>query len=103
MLLGSVLMMTWGGFKNRAKTIAVGCGVMSVGTVAYGLVPSFWLFVAFSMVIGLSMPLFSTPSNVILQEKVDNEYLGRVMSIMSMTMRPKGYLTSHFDFLLRHY
>ena len=86
MLLGSVLMMTWGGFKNRARTIALGCGVMSVGAIAYGLVPSFWMFVAISAVIGASMPLFNTPSMVVLQEKVDNEYLGRVMSIMSMTM-----------------
>jgi DHA3 family macrolide efflux protein-like MFS transporter len=86
MLMGSVLMMTWGGFKNRATTIAVGCAAMSVGTIAYGLVPTFWLFVAFSVLIGLSMVMFSTPSTVILQEKVDNEYLGRVMSIMSMMM-----------------
>lgn len=85
MLLGSLLMMTWGGFKNRSKTIAAGCAVMSIGTIAYGLVPNFWLFVAFSVLIGISMPLFNTPAMVILQEKVDNEYMGRVMSIMSMT------------------
>lgn len=86
MLLGSVLMMTWGGFKNRARTIAVGCGVMSIATIAYGLVPNFWLFAVTTLIIGLSMPLFNTPSMVILQEKVDNEYLGRVMSILTMTM-----------------
>jgi DHA3 family macrolide efflux protein-like MFS transporter len=86
MLLGSILMMTWGGFKNRSKTIAVGCAVMSVSTIAFGVVPYFWLFVVVAVPIGLSIPLFSTPSTVILQEKVDNEYLGRVMSIMTMTM-----------------
>lgn len=85
MLLGSLLMMTWGGFKNRSKTIALGCGAMSIGTIAYGIVPNFWLFVGFSVLIGISMPLFNTPSAVILQEKVDNAYLGRIMSIMSMT------------------
>jgi DHA3 family macrolide efflux protein-like MFS transporter len=86
MLLGSVLMMTWGGFKNRSKTIAIGCAVMSAGTIAYGLVPDYWLFVAVTGLIGLSMPMFNTPAMVILQEKVDNEYLGRVMSITTMTM-----------------
>jgi len=86
MLLGSVLMMTWGGFKNRSRTIALGCAVMSTGTIAYGLVPDYWLFVAVTALIGLSMPLFNTPAMVILQEKVDNEYLGRVMSITTMTM-----------------
>jgi DHA3 family macrolide efflux protein-like MFS transporter len=86
MLLGSVLMMTWGGFKNRAKTMAAGCAVLSIGTIAYGIVPNFVLFVITSVLIGISMPLFNTPSTVILQEKVDNMYLGRVMSIMSMTL-----------------
>ena len=85
MLLGSFVMMTWGGFKNRTKTIVLGCAVMSLGTIAYGVVPTFWLFVVFTAILGLSMPLFNTPSMVILQEKVDNDYLGRVMSIMTMT------------------
>jgi DHA3 family macrolide efflux protein-like MFS transporter len=85
MLLGSILMMSWGGFKNRSKTIAVGCAAMSIGTIAYGVVPNFWLFAAVTMIIGLSMPLFNTPATVIIQEKVDNEYLGRVMSILTMT------------------
>jgi DHA3 family macrolide efflux protein-like MFS transporter len=85
MLLGSLGMMTWGGFKNRAKSIVLGCAVMSLGTIAYGIVPTFWLFVAFTGILGLSMPLFNTPAMVILQEKVDNDYLGRVMSIMTMT------------------
>lgn len=79
-------MMTWGGFKNRSKTIVVGCVILSLGTIAYGVVSKFWQFVAVSAMIGMSMPLFNTPGTVILQEKVDNEYLGRMMSIISMTM-----------------
>jgi DHA3 family macrolide efflux protein-like MFS transporter len=84
MAIGSVLMMTWGGFKNRVKTIALGCAAMSIATIAYGVVPNFWLFLGFSVLVGVSMPLFNTPLTVILQENVDNEYLGRVMSLSSM-------------------
>ncbi|MDR3149255.1 MAG: MFS transporter, partial [Oscillospiraceae bacterium] len=85
MIAGSVLMMTWGGFKRRYLTIAVGCAAMGIATIAYGVVPNFWLFLAFSVLVGISMPLFSTSSTVLIQENVDNEYLGRVMSLMSMT------------------
>ncbi|MDR0905336.1 MAG: MFS transporter [Oscillospiraceae bacterium] len=84
MICGSVLMMTWGGFKNRIKTVALGCAAMSVATIAYGIVPNFWIFLGFSVLVGVSMPLFNTPMTVILQENVDNEYLGRVMSISTM-------------------
>jgi DHA3 family macrolide efflux protein-like MFS transporter len=84
MILGSVLMMTWGGFKKKTRTIALGCAVMSLGAIAYGFVPSFWSFVAVTVFIGVSMPLFNTPATVLLQESVEGEYLGRVMSLMSM-------------------
>ncbi|MDR2615327.1 MAG: MFS transporter [Oscillospiraceae bacterium] len=84
MLAGSALMMIWGGFKRRQLTIAVGCLVMSVGTILYGVVPSFPLFACVTVILGLSMPLFNTASTVMLQENVENEYLGRVMSLLSM-------------------
>jgi DHA3 family macrolide efflux protein-like MFS transporter len=85
MLAGSALMMAWGGFKSRRLTIAVGCAAMSVGTILYGIVPNFTLFAGCTVFIGLSMPLFNTPATVLLQEKADDEYLGRVMSLLSMT------------------
>jgi DHA3 family macrolide efflux protein-like MFS transporter len=84
MLAGSGLMALWGGFKRKWLMIAASCGIMSLGTIAYGLVPEFWIFVAVTVVIGTSMPLFNTPAVVLIQENVENEYLGRVMSLMSM-------------------
>lgn len=84
MLAGSGLMAIWGGFKRKWLMIAVSCGVMSIGTIAYGLVPEFWIFAAVTLALGISMPLFNTPAVVLIQENVENEYLGRVMSLMSM-------------------
>ncbi|MDR0446331.1 MAG: MFS transporter [Oscillospiraceae bacterium] len=84
MLGGSALMMVWGGFKRRQLTIAVGCGIMSIGTILYGIVPNFKLFAAVTALLGFSMQLFNTPWTVMVQEHVDNEYLGRVMSLSSM-------------------
>ena len=41
------------------------------------------------------MPIFSTPGTVLLQEKVEEEYLGRVFGVMGMistSMMPLGML-----------
>jgi DHA3 family macrolide efflux protein-like MFS transporter len=35
-------------------------------------------------IIGVSMPLFNTPFTVLLQQKVDPAYLGRVFGVFSM-------------------
>lgn len=44
---------------------------------------------------GLVMPIFNTPCTVLLQEKVEGDYLGRVFGIMSMissSIMPLGML-----------
>ena len=41
------------------------------------------------------MPIFSTPGTVLLQEKIEEEYLGRVFGVMGMistSMMPLGML-----------
>ncbi|MDR2360361.1 MAG: hypothetical protein LBD85_03640 [Oscillospiraceae bacterium] len=50
----------------------------------YGLIPTFRIFAAVTVIVGTSMPLFNTASTVLIQENVENEYLGRVMSLMNM-------------------
>jgi DHA3 family macrolide efflux protein-like MFS transporter len=44
---------------------------------------------------GISMPIFNTPAIVVLQEKVDADFLGRVFGVLGMiasTMMPLGML-----------
>jgi len=84
MLAGSGLMMIWGGFKNKTKTIALGFALTGAATIGYALVPSFWWFLALTVLVGISMPLFNTPLHVLIQKKTDGEYLGRVMSLSTM-------------------
>lgn len=84
MLLGGVILMAWGGFKNRHSTITLASFIFAGGTVAFGLLGSFWPFILLMVVIGASMPIFSTPFVVLLQETVDPDYLGRVFSFSSM-------------------
>jgi DHA3 family macrolide efflux protein-like MFS transporter len=84
MLAGSVLLMSWGGFKNRHSTITLGAFVFSLGTIAFGLLGSFWLFIGMMVIVGVAMPIFSTPFTTLLQETVEPAYMGRVFSMANM-------------------
>lgn len=93
MTAGGFLMSVWGGFKNRIRTMTLSSMIFGVCTIAMGLVPNFWVYLGFMAVTGIGMPMFGTPSNVLLQEKVEGEYLGRVFSVQGMIttfMMPLG-------------
>ena len=84
MLLGGLALMSWGGFKNRHSTITLGAYIFAVSTVIFGFLNSFWPFIAFMVVVGTAMPMFSTPFVTLLQEIVEPDYLGRVFSFSTM-------------------
>jgi DHA3 family macrolide efflux protein-like MFS transporter len=93
MIIGGLVIASWGGFKNRAYTIALAGAWIGVGTLALGLIPVFWIYLAVMILIGAGIPFWNTPTIVMLQEKVDKEYMGRVFSIISMiqsVMMPLG-------------
>lgn len=95
MMLGGFAIAAWGGFKNRLKTSALAAVAMGLLAVGFCLPIPFWLYIAVMGLIGVTMPMFNTPAIVILQEKVDPTYLGRVFSVMSMissTIAPLGMM-----------
>jgi DHA3 family macrolide efflux protein-like MFS transporter len=95
MLLGGVIIASWGGFKNRVHTMAIASLGMSICTILLGIVPIFWLYLLIMVIIGLNMPFFNTPSTVLLQEKVEADFLGRVFGVLGMissSMMPLGML-----------
>ncbi|HAP42983.1 MAG: MFS transporter [Spirochaetes bacterium GWD1_61_31] len=95
MMLGGGLIALWGGFRNRMRTMAASNLVMAGCTVALGLIPSFWPYTACMVVFGIAMPFFNTPSAVMLQEHVEESYLGRVFSVLTMlstSLMPLGML-----------
>jgi DHA3 family macrolide efflux protein-like MFS transporter len=95
MLGGGLLVTTWGGFANRVRTMALSTAVVGVTTVMLGVVPYFWPYLAIMTVVGVAIPLYNTPANVLLQEKVEPEFLGRVFGVMTMIsggMMPLGML-----------
>ena len=64
-------------------------------TIALGVVPLFSIYLMFMLLFGVAVPIYNTPASVLLQEKVAEDYLGRVFGIMSMistAMMPLGML-----------
>lgn len=84
MLVGGGIIAAWGGFKNRIYTMVLSGALFGIGAFALGVVPDFWIYLGIMALMGLGMPAFNTPSMVMIQEKVEGDYLGRVFSLMSM-------------------
>ncbi|SEM50497.1 MFS transporter, DHA3 family, macrolide efflux protein [Mesobacillus persicus] len=95
MMAGGGIIASWGGYPNKIKTITLASLIMGVCTLALGIAPAFWMYLAFMALFGVALPLFNTPSTVLLQEKIEEDYLGRVFGVMGMistSMMPIGML-----------
>jgi len=94
-MIGGGIIASWGGFPNKVKTMAFSSFIMGACTFALGATPIFWLYLIFMALFGVAMPIFNTPTTVLLQEKIEEEYLGRVFGVMGMistSMMPIGML-----------
>lgn len=83
MFLGGLLLGTWGGFKNRNKTLTLGLILYSVFAIALGLVTQYWMFVVIIFLISFSIPIIQTTTMTMLQEKVQIEMQGRIFSLLN--------------------
>lgn len=95
MMIGGAWIAAWGGFANKVYTMTLSTLIMGACTLALGIVPVFWIYLLFMGLFGISMPFFSTPTTVLVQEKVDPNYMGRVFGVFSMistSMMPIGML-----------
>lgn len=95
MVIGGIILAYWEGFKNRIYTMTVSSFIIGACTFALGVTPNFWLYLVFLGIIGVSLPFFNTPSTVLLQEKVEGDFLGRVYGVFGMissSMMPLGML-----------
>lgn len=84
MTLGGVVMATWGGFRNRVHTMGLASLAIGLSTLALGVVPVFWIYLLFMSLIGVVLPILNTPFTVLLQEKVEPDFLGRVFGVLGM-------------------
>ena len=55
-----------------------------ISTLVIGFKPAFVIYVLMIVICGITMPFFGTPATVLIQRKVDPNYLGRVFSVYGM-------------------
>jgi len=84
MLVGGLTITAWGGFRNRVHTMILSTLMMGLCTLALGIKVPFIPYVGFMTAFGIAMPLLNTPAMVMLQERVEPQYMGRVFGVMTM-------------------
>ncbi|MDV4151306.1 MFS transporter [Clostridium sp. AL.422] len=95
MMAGGIIIASWGGFKNRVYTMTLSTCIIGICTFLLGVTPIFWIYLAIMAIVGVAMPIFNTPSTVLLQEKVDPDFQGRVFGVLGMIssiMMPTGMM-----------
>jgi len=86
MMAGGGILSAWGGFRNRMHTLLYTTFVMAACTILLGVIPSFWIYLVPMGLFGLVMPFHNTAATVLLQEHVEEQYLGRVFGVLTMLM-----------------
>ena len=84
MTAGGIAIAFWGGFKNKMHTMVLSCLVNGVCVFALGVTPVFWIYLVFTGLIGVVIPFFNTPFTVLLQQKIEGDYLGRIFGVFTM-------------------
>lgn len=84
MTIGGVLIAWWGGFPNKVHSMVLANLTFGVCTVLLGLPPPFTIYVLLMGVVGVAVPIFNTPATVLLQEKVEDAFLGRIFGVNTM-------------------
>jgi len=95
MMAGGAVIAAWGGFRNRVYTMTLSLVLMGLCTIGLGVIPWFIPYLVVMGLYGVLMPLFNTPLTVILQEKVEDAFRGRVYSVLTMistVMMPLGMI-----------
>jgi MFS transporter, DHA3 family, macrolide efflux protein len=94
-IIGGIIMTTWGGFKNRFRTIGLGCILWAVLFAGLGLSSVFAVYLVIMFLAGIPMPLINVPTTTLLQEMVKLDMQGRVFGVMQLimtTVMPVGML-----------
>lgn len=98
-LIGSIALGKWGEKIDKIGAIKKSIGVMGIGLLISGLLPSgaIWIFGGLAAVMGVTIPFYYGVLTTIFQLKIEPEYLGRVFSLsmsLSMVAMPVGLLLS---------
>ena len=88
MLVGSGILMAWGGGKRLAGLIAVAAIIVGATTAACGLLPptGFIAFVVLVAMMAMACAWFNGPTMTLTQRNVPDEKMGRAMGLLNAAM-----------------
>ena len=88
MLSGSVLVGLWGGGEDKILTMTAAVLAMGGALAVTGVLPpsGFWWFAGLSLLMGVTCPFFNSVFMALIQEKVEAQYLGRVLGLSGAMM-----------------
>lgn len=101
MLIGAICLGKWAANFNKIKAVGIATFVMGCCLVVSGLLSVEWFmgFVICSFVLGFATPFYDGLRNTVFQERIADEYLGRVMALLTTVMvigTPVGIAISGF-------
>ena len=82
MVLGGILLGTWGGFKQRTKTLVFGLVCFGTFSLVLGFTYTFWLFAVMMFMMSFFIPVVQTATTTMLQEHVPAEKQGRIFGLL---------------------
>lgn len=83
-IIGGVIIASWGGFKNRLITLCAGISIIGGLNILLGMKLNFVLYLIIIGALGIIVPMISTPTTVIMQERIDKEMHGRVFGFFNI-------------------
>lgn len=83
MLVGGLIMGSWGGFKDRFKTLLFSALLFGLCGVLMGLSKGFVAYLIMMLLYGIPLTAFQTATTTILQENVDTMMQGRVFGLLN--------------------
>ena len=97
MLLGGLLLSTWGGFRKKILTSMVGIIGMGVGTLTLAFTPASLIYIAIfgTLFVGFMNPITNGPLFAVIQSTVEPEMQARVISLLTSVcgaMAPIGLM-----------
>ncbi|GEP19257.1 hypothetical protein LSA03_06410 [Pediococcus argentinicus] len=82
--LGGVYISIHSKILHKIRWITFGFIGSGLCFVAMGLVKPFWVYLIFMFGSGICMPIIQGTTNILIQENVPNEWMGRVFSILQI-------------------
>lgn len=82
MIVGGLLMSTWGGFKRKGKTLVIGLAAFGAFAICMGFSKNFILYLSMMLLYGVALTMVQTAITTMLQENTDTSMQGRVFGLL---------------------